>query len=227
MIHVQRRLFPNSRKVRRQTRVRIWGGYAEIELTISERLTTRQRRTIATAFFRHLRPWLEWFDRLSVRHEENSSYGFTRDVQRGQKWLDDEKPEVPIRKQALGLEIRLRRQEVGLTQAELAQRAGISRKQVMRIERGQVEAHGSTLARLREGLSRGPLGPIAGGSEGLANPSHERDEADQGHESRIGLEGFVFGGQFAGEVMVRGLGIDFAQAVPGGGDGAWEEARYQ
>lgn len=49
-------------------------------------------------------------------------------------------------------EIERRRKEAGWTQAELARRAGVSRRTVIRIERGQREPHRATLAVLKAAL---------------------------------------------------------------------------
>lgn len=59
--------------------------------------------------------------------------------------------------QRLGYRIRMRRLGAGLSQRELAKRAGLTASQICRIERGCVEATEASLARLDEALRRAQL----------------------------------------------------------------------
>ena len=51
-------------------------------------------------------------------------------------------------------EIGQRRREIGWTQAELAKRAGVSARTVLRLERGQRDPHPATLAMIEAALVR-------------------------------------------------------------------------
>ena len=52
----------------------------------------------------------------------------------------------------LGLELRRLRQEAGLTQAELAERAGVSRRWISQVERGHERAEAGNLMRVVRAL---------------------------------------------------------------------------
>ena len=54
-----------------------------------------------------------------------------------------------------GAWLRTIRREAGLTQRALAERSGVSARQIRRIETGTVDPHGRTLARLRTALTQG------------------------------------------------------------------------
>jgi len=57
-----------------------------------------------------------------------------------------------LSRKALGERIRRRRKEAGLTQAELAERAGVGRITVVRLENGKIDARTQTLRRIARAL---------------------------------------------------------------------------
>lgn len=78
-----------------------------------------------------------------------------------------------------GDSIRARRTDLGWTQAELAERSGVSQADISRIENGQLDARWSTIHRLSEALEA-PSGPKR---RSMAN-GHRRNPPATGRSKR-------------------------------------------
>ena len=83
-----------------------------------------------------------------------------------------------------GDSIRARRTDLGWTQAELAERSGVSQADISRIENGQLDARWSTIHRLSEALE------APGGSKRRSLASgHRRNPPATGRSKRWTLKG--------------------------------------
>jgi DNA-binding XRE family transcriptional regulator len=125
-----------------------------IDLRIVSHLSARQRRQIALTFFRQIRPWLQYLRSGAIYHLGDSP-DFRRAEERGiqlKTALDITTPK--------GLEafrLRMRRLERRWTQAELAERVQMSRRQLSRIERGLHRPSARVARNLEYALRSGKL----------------------------------------------------------------------
>ena len=162
MLKFKRRIVCNPRDEVLETRVRLSGPTAEIRMIVREELNARQRRVITNSFFRHMRSWLDFFNEGTLRHQGSGFLDIDRDLDRMSRWMSRNVQEVPIQDQAIGLTIRMRRLELGLTQVELARRAGVNRSHLVEIEKGSRRPRADTLFKICVALGQ----PSA-----LANPT--------------------------------------------------------
>lgn len=129
--------------------VEVHGTLARISIKISGRLKSRQRRAIAVALLRQVRPLLEHFSGGMIRHGEDST-DFRRLEERGLNLFKSSSPCSPNGR--LGFAIRMRRLELGLSLRALSSRAGLSVDQISRIERGLSRPQRRTLQSLGKAL---------------------------------------------------------------------------
>ena len=144
------RIFPRNRSGEYRTHVSVSGPIGSIQLRIVSRLSPRQRRTIAVAFFRQVKPFLKYFRNGEVLHFENLSCDFERIRERGLNIPSCSDFNTGPGK--LGLAIRIQRLEKGWTQIELAKKAGISDRHLSKIERGCCQVRRYTFERLENAL---------------------------------------------------------------------------
>jgi DNA-binding XRE family transcriptional regulator len=146
------------------TRVTLSGSAGRVSFEFVSRLRPRQRRALAVAFFRRVRPFIEEFTRGDVFHSDGST-DFRRNEVRGLTLFPSAEFDSTLGR--LGYAIRTARLNKGLTQRATARKARISRKQLSIIERGLSCPHKATLQRLERVLDL-PL-PARGRREKVAN----------------------------------------------------------
>lgn len=148
---MQKRITPLSRGQRERISVlSVPGPTANISLKIECRLPPRQRRTIALAFFRHLRPWVEHMRSASIGHVEEYLPNFARDESRTLSLNSLETyEEDPVK---FGFKVRMRRLNLGLSQLDLSLRTGLAINRISLIERGLTDSRIRTRVRLQQAL---------------------------------------------------------------------------
>jgi len=146
----------------RTTFVEVHGTVARISVQITGHSKSRQRRAIAIALLRQIRPLLEHFSGGMLRHGEDST-NFRRLEERGLNLFKSLSPSSL--NGMLGFAIRMRRLELGL-----------SVNQISRIERGLSRPHRRTLQCLGEGLGHGFAGEVLGHSPGHS-PGHSSGQS--------------------------------------------------
>jgi DNA-binding XRE family transcriptional regulator len=132
------------------THVEISSTQLRLDLRITARLSPRARRTIAVEFVRQIRPILNWIRHSEIHHWDVHDMNLPRMERRGfpiprGMGIDD-------RLGALGFEIRYHRLKIGMSQEQLAVRAGVSRPTLSKIERGLESPRKCTLEALRSAL---------------------------------------------------------------------------
>jgi DNA-binding XRE family transcriptional regulator len=144
-----------------ETEVEVSGSMAFLSFKVRSRLGPRQRRAMALAFFRRIRPFLEYFSHANVWHSNASSASFKQNEERGLNVFASS--DFPSATGNLGFEIRILRLEKGWNQQELARVARISRCHLSRVERGLIRPRRATLRQIEQALGAElrTLGPEA------------------------------------------------------------------
>jgi DNA-binding XRE family transcriptional regulator len=112
-------------------------------------MTMRFRHSLGLTIFRALKPLLRLRSAM-IQHEDARPSPYLGLEVRDTSLRQATGLETPS--QLLGTEIRLRRLEVGWTQAELAQQAGIAPTHLSRIEHGRTRIRPRMLARILAAL---------------------------------------------------------------------------
>ena len=133
------------------TRVTLIGFVGRISFEIVSRLPPKERRAVAVAFFRHIRPFLDRYSRGDVHHSDGSN-DFRRNEERGFTLFPSAEFDTKLGR--LGFNIRMARLKRRRSQGQLALEAKISRKQLSLIERGLCCPHKATLQRLERALDQ-------------------------------------------------------------------------
>jgi DNA-binding XRE family transcriptional regulator len=134
MVNSPRRIRPNYRRFRSSTHLLIKTAFFSVRFTVEGRLTMRQRRAIALALARDNLSKLECLRETRILHSDGDFSPLTQDYWRGISLA--QAPTLASDNGKLGVIIRIRRLALGLTQAELARLAGLTRTHLSRIERG-------------------------------------------------------------------------------------------
>lgn len=126
------------------------GPVGRVSVQIDSFISPRERRAVALAFFRQIRPFIDYFSSTRLSHFDNIP-NFDRDEERGV--FDPRSPTFndPIAQR--GFEIRMRRLSLGFSQEQLAKIAELSVSQLSKVERGLCRPHAYTLIRLERALS--------------------------------------------------------------------------
>jgi DNA-binding XRE family transcriptional regulator len=130
---------------KRRLVLRIDGPIANIRLEIQSRLSTRHNRAIVLSFLRDLKPWFRYFKTASTDLKRHR-----RDRSRRVQIFDASRFSTP--EGHLGFEIRMQRLDYGLTQRQLAEKAGIAASQLSELERGRCKARDRTLLAITRAL---------------------------------------------------------------------------
>jgi hypothetical protein len=134
----------------RSTSFEVTGPLGHLLVRVTSRLAPRQRRELGVAFFRQIRPFLEYFRAAAVTHSESMFRDQFRAEQRGLTLFSASAWESATGR--LGFGIRMRRLEKRWSQRDLAIRTGLSDRHLSRIERGLCFPQGATLRRLAKAL---------------------------------------------------------------------------
>jgi hypothetical protein len=130
----------------RRSSVEIAGALGFIRVTFDSRLSPQLRRAIIRGFFRHNKSWLRYFRSIAFNHMEHVNIDPHHAAKRGLPLFKSKNFDHPAGR--VGFEIRLRRLNLGLTQAQLARRTGIVASHISLIERGLVDVRETTYKRL-------------------------------------------------------------------------------
>ena len=115
------------------TSVSMTSADTDLEIKMVSRLEKRERRALTRALVRQLGPFLKQFDQIICDH---TSDGMIRS-QKANRKLRTFHSSLPTSMQgAFGLEIRMRRLALGLSQAQLARKVGMRRSHLSDLERG-------------------------------------------------------------------------------------------
>jgi DNA-binding XRE family transcriptional regulator len=129
------------------------GPMGSIQLRIVTRMSRQQRRAMGISFFRTILPWVRYFLNFSVNHLDEIT-NFARADERG--LFIPQSASVHSFQGSIGFEIRMRRLEIGWTQHELAEKAGVTRAHLSLIERGLYKARTATLLKIAKVLQVDP-----------------------------------------------------------------------
>jgi DNA-binding XRE family transcriptional regulator len=162
---------------RRESVFEISGPVGILSMRIKTRLSARERRAVAIAFFRQIRPFLEYFRTGRVHHFDGGSFGFRRGEERGVNVFRS--ASLGSAGGILGFEIRVQRLKKGWSQSELAQRAHLSHAHVSKIERGLCIPHSLTIRRLEFLLE-------------TALPMPQKNEKNKTAQGKVKLAGHRF-----------------------------------
>jgi transcriptional regulator with XRE-family HTH domain len=149
-------LKPNRLISPRISRVLLTNSFIKVTLVLEGRMSHRQRRAISLVIIRSLSPVLKRLLRISILAQD----GLAPTCLAEDPPISMRSACNPTERGLLGCEIRLRRLQIGLTQAELASLAGICAPQLSWIERGKARARASTLRRLLAALASAQPGEI-------------------------------------------------------------------
>lgn len=133
----------------KRSRVLMWGSWGKVTLSIDgRRVSRKQRRQIALAL---LKGMAENVRGLNGRlwHDDGAA------PRAGEEWQEMKfgaAPDPSTPEGRFGFEIRWARLERGLSQEELALRAGLSANHLSAIERGKVSPRELTRARIERAL---------------------------------------------------------------------------
>jgi DNA-binding XRE family transcriptional regulator len=142
-------------RVRRQkdfglTTLELRGRDNEVQIKLISRLGMRERRDFVRSFLAQIRPWIRYFHEPIIDHSDRGAVR-ERPVGRWKVATFRSSP-VSTLPGAFGFEIRNRRRELGLTQAECARRLEIQRTHLSEIERGIHLPNAGTRGRIDEVL---------------------------------------------------------------------------
>jgi DNA-binding XRE family transcriptional regulator len=145
--------FKRRIKIRNQdktTQIEAIGSIGSIDLRIKSKvLSPQQRRVMGVTFIRQIKPWLEYFTTLRLDHWEHMKiYWGTNNS--GIPIFKSRPLDTPTGK--LGVEIRMRRLELGWTQRDLAKKAGVGSCHLSEIERGLRSPRATTIGKLEAAL---------------------------------------------------------------------------
>jgi hypothetical protein len=143
---IQKRSPPSKEVHSRRSSVEVGGPLGLIRITFDSRLSPRLRRAIIRGFFRHNKAWLRYFRSIAFQHWEHVNIDPHHAEKRGLPLFKGKNFDHPAGR--LGFEIRLRRLNLGLTQAELARRTRMVASHISLIERGLVDVRETTYKRL-------------------------------------------------------------------------------
>ena len=148
-----------------ETVATLWGAGAAIKIRISGPSCARQRRAIAVSFFRHIRPFFEFFREGTIDHLHDGRTNFYRNEQRGLNLFDSSSFNHPGAR--AGFRIRMLRLELGWSQKELSRHARVCRSQLSEIERGNCLPRLVTLKNIERALRirREAIRPIRAGRD--------------------------------------------------------------
>lgn len=126
----------------------------DIELKLLSRMDRRERRAILRAFFQQIRPWLQNLDlnRDPRAQLDHVGTGVIRSARARRGLTPFRVAPMSSEDGAFGYEIRMRRLELGWSQADLARRVGIRRSHLSDLERGIHHARRETLQQLVNAL---------------------------------------------------------------------------
>jgi DNA-binding XRE family transcriptional regulator len=132
------------------TQIEAIGSLGILDLKIkSKSLSVQQRRLIGVTFVRQIRPWLNFFTTLNLRHWDHMKHHWcTKNY--GIPVFKSRPLDTPTGR--LGAEIRMRRLQRGWTQRELAKKAGVGSCHLSEIERGLRRPRKRTFERLEVAL---------------------------------------------------------------------------
>lgn len=116
------------------TTLELAGPDSELQLKFLSRLGKRERRAVVRSSLVQIRPWIQHFTEAAVDHSGDGLIRDRRATRRGVKVPHSNT--VSSLPGKLGFEIRMKRLELGLTQSQLAQMAGIRRSHLSDLERG-------------------------------------------------------------------------------------------
>jgi DNA-binding XRE family transcriptional regulator len=138
------------RNMDQTTQIEAIGSLGILDLKIkSKSLSVQQRRLIGVTFIRQIRPWLNFFTTLNLRHWDHMKNHWCT----GNYGIPVFKAlplDTPTGK--FGAEIRMRRLQRGWTQRELAKKAGVGSCHLSEIERGLRRPRKRTFERLEVAL---------------------------------------------------------------------------
>jgi DNA-binding XRE family transcriptional regulator len=146
------------------TGLELRGPDSELHVKFLSRSTKAERRLVILSFIRQIRPWIGRFTEATMDHSRDGLVRDRRSIERSHSIL--EQATNGSGPTEIGFHIRMRRLELGFTQAELAEKVGIARSHLSSIERGTHHPRSITRSRLEL-----VLGPGAGPSSEKNNPS--------------------------------------------------------
>lgn len=133
------------------TEIQLWGLPGSVKVVVEGRLSSRQRRALGLTFFRHIRPWIEYFRmRGYVMHWDDPRFDLGLLEARGVNLFESQTASTAAGD--FGFRIRMQRLGIGLSQEELARKAEINRCHLSEIERGLVLPNRSTREKLWQAL---------------------------------------------------------------------------
>jgi DNA-binding XRE family transcriptional regulator len=136
-----------------RTRVQAFAGKIRVSFEILGKATPQERRTLGLAILEKIEPLLGPWKFTQIVHSGSSLGTILREFENGASSVRALRTDTP--QQRLGYEIRIRRLQSRLSQADLAEKAGVSRLRICRIERGQGRPHPATLRAIEA-----VLGPV-------------------------------------------------------------------
>jgi len=116
------------------TTLQMRGPDTDIDLKLVSRLSKRERRAIVRSFLSQIRPWIGHFSTAAIDHSDDGNVRNRQAICRGVR-ATKARPLSTI-SGAFGFEVRMKRLELGTTQAALAESLGIRRSHLSDIERG-------------------------------------------------------------------------------------------
>lgn len=145
---------PRCHRWKDSTMMLIHAKGCRIRLSVEGGKPFRARRAMLLAIAAELRPKLSRVGSSWISHSHSNPGAKIREWQRGISLHQASRMES--REERLGLFIRLKRHDLGLTQQELADRCQISRAHLSQIETGRYRIQRGTLMRLAECLAFDP-----------------------------------------------------------------------
>lgn len=125
-----------------------------IRLSVEGAMPFRARRTLLLAIATQLKPMLELVKANWIWHSHSNPGASIREWQRGINLY--QAPGIGNRQERVGLQVRLMRHKLGLTQRELATKCQINRTHLGQIEKGRHRPNHATLYKLVEVLKLDP-----------------------------------------------------------------------
>lgn len=138
---------PRPRYPHQLSKLRVSSRPFVLHLAIEGRLSKRQRRTILQTLYREIRPML-WYIRSEwLHHNDSTDLEGLRNFKRPLSFRQT--PHFHTATGNFGYLLKLRRQELGLTQENLAKAIGISRTHISKIEHGHYSPRFITFHKLQ------------------------------------------------------------------------------
>ena len=118
----------------------------KMTLRIEGRLSLRQRRVIANLLYREISKVFQFFGIAEVHHHDGDVMTWLKEEERGTSLRQACDVSTPHGR--TGYEIRMKRLELGITQAGLARLSGLERTHISRIEKGHMKPRSETLLKI-------------------------------------------------------------------------------